>query len=169
MNLIVAVAKDWGIGCENELLFRIPADHKYFRKTTTGKVVVMGHNTFKSLPGGKPLKDRVNIVLSRNPGLAIPGVTVCNCIEDLLVEIKKYNAEDVFVIGGEKIYTALLEYCTKAYVTKIDAVLKSDTFFPNIDEMPEWELVQNPEWNEHDGIRYRFCVYERIGGNENGY
>jgi len=161
MNLIVAVAKDWGIGCENDLLFRIPDDQKYFRKTTTGKVVVMGHNTFKSLPGGKPLKDRTHIVLSRQEGLEIPGVTVCNSIAALLEEIKGYNAEDVFVIGGEKIYNALLEYCTKAYVTKIDATLPADTFFPNIDEIPEWELVQNPEVNEHDGVMYRFCVYER--------
>lgn len=160
MNLIVAVSHNWGIGCENELLFRISDDMKRFRAITTGKVVVMGHRTFKSLPNGQPLRDRTNIVLSRDAKLAIPGVIVCNSIPALLAEIEKYNANDVFIIGGGVIYKEFLPHCRKAYITKIDATLEADTFFPNIDEMAQWKLVEESVWREHNGLRYKFCVYE---------
>jgi len=161
MNLMVAVAKDWGIGCENKLLFRIPEDQKYFRATTMGKVVVMGHNTFKSLPGGKLLKDRVNIVLSKDSSLVIPNVIVCHSIDDLCQKLKSYEESDIFIIGGAVIYKELLSRCKKAYITKIDGVLEADTFFPNIDEMPDWKLASETPQKESDGIMYKFCVYEK--------
>jgi len=160
MNLIVAISRNWGIGCENKLLFRISEDMRRFRAITTGKVVVMGHSTFKSLPGGQPLGDRTNIVLSRNAALFIPGVIVCNSIPALFAEIEKYDANDVFVIGGGIIYNDLLSHCHKAYITKIDATLEADTFFPNIDEMPQWKLVEESARKERDGLGYKFCVYE---------
>ena len=162
MNLIVAVAKDWGIGCENRLLFRIPNDQKYFRAKTIGKIVVMGHNTFKSLPGGKPLKGRTNVVLSGDETLFIPGVVVCNSAQGLFDYLAAYNPEDIFIIGGARVYKEFLPYCRKAYITKIDAVLPADTFFPNVDDMPDWRLVEEPAQQEHDGVGYRFCVYERV-------
>ena len=161
MNLIVAVAKDWGIGCENQLLFRIPEDQKYFRAATIGKVVVMGHSTFKSLPGGKPLKDRTNIVLSRDAVLSIPDVIVCNSTEQLLEQLKAYNPDDVFIIGGAKVYSEFLNLCNKAYITKIDAVLPADTFFPKLDEMVNWKLTEESEIKEHNGLTFKFCIYER--------
>jgi len=163
MNLIVAVAKDWGIGCENKLLFRISEDQKYFRATTTGKVVVMGHNTFKSLPGGKPLKDRVNVVLSKDSSLVIPNVIVCNSIDDLCQKLKNYDENDIFIIGGAVIYKELLNRCKKAYITKIDAMLDADTFFPNIDEIPDWKLVSETAQKKSDALMYKFCVYEKEG------
>jgi len=162
MNLIVAVAKDWGIGCENKLLFRIPEDQKYFRATTIGKIVVMGHSTFKSLPGGKPLKGRTNIVLSRDTTLSIPGVMVCNSSGQLFEQLKAYNSDDVFIIGGAKVYSEFLNHCKKAYITKIDAILPADTFFPNVDEMPNWKLAEESELKEHNGLTFRFCIYERV-------
>jgi len=162
MNLIVAVAKDWGIGCENKLLFRIPEDQKYFRATTTGKVVVMGHSTFKSLPGGKLLKDRTNIVLSRDTMLSIPGAVVYNSTEQLLEQLKIYNPDDVFIIGGAIIYSEFLNHCKRAYITKIETALPADTFFPNIDEMPNWKLVEASEPKEDNGLVFRFCIYERL-------
>ncbi|MCL1787998.1 MAG: dihydrofolate reductase [Defluviitaleaceae bacterium] len=163
MNLIVAVsAKDWGIGCENALLFHIPEDMKYFRATTKGKVVVMGHSTFKSLPGGKPLKYRTNIVLSRDTSLSIPDVIVCNSMDALFAQLKNYDTNDVFVIGGAVIYAELLSHCQKAYITKIDAALPADTFFPNIDVMPNWTLTEASEVKEYEGIQFQFCVYENM-------
>jgi dihydrofolate reductase len=162
MNLIVAVSKDWGIGCENNLLFRIPEDQKYFRKTTIGKVVVMGHNTFKSLPNGKPLKDRVNIVLSKNRELTIDDVIVCNSTAELFETLKAYPPNDIFIIGGAAVYSEFFNHCKKAYITKIDAVLPADTFFSNIDEMDNWKLIQESEAKEHDGLKYKFCVYENL-------
>jgi len=161
MNLIVAVTENWGIGCENKLLFRVSEDQRYFKSMTSGKVVVMGHNTFKSLPGGRPLKNRKNIVLSRDVALSIEGVTVCNSIEQLLTLIKNYDMSNVYVIGGEAIYTALLPYCNKAYITKFQAMPSADTFFPNVDEMPEWEVMEEHMQMEYDGLRYKFYVYER--------
>jgi len=161
MNLIVSVTQNWGIGCENELLYHVSKDLVRFRKMTTSKVVVMGHNTLKSLPGGKPLKNRTNIVLSRDTSLTIPGVVVYNSIDQLLAALKNYDTNDVFVIGGEAIYTALLPYCKKAYITKFQATPAADTFLPNIDEMPDWKLVDESEEHEHEGLVYRYCVYEK--------
>lgn len=163
MNLIVAVAENWGIGHKNELLFRISNDLKNFRKITKDKVVVMGHNTFKSLPGSQPLKNRTNIVLSRDKGLSIPGVVVCNSLDELLVKTDKYNTCDVFVIGGEVIYTTLLNHCKKAYITKVKATVPADTFFPNVDEMEQWKLTEASEEMEQEGLKYTFCVYENMG------
>ena len=113
MNLIVCVSRNWGIGKNNELLFHIPDDLKQFKALTTGKVVVMGHNTLKSLPGGKPLPNRTNIVLSRNPNLKIEGATVCNSVQDVLIEVSDRLQSDVFIIGGEAIYKMFLPYCRK--------------------------------------------------------
>jgi len=161
MNLIVAVTANWGIGCENDLLFKISEDQKYFRRTTTDKVVVMGHNTLKSLPGSKPLKNRTNIVLSRDASLKIEGVTVCNSIPHLLETLQTYDPADVFVIGGGAVYTALLPYCNKAYITKFQASPPADTYLPNVDELPDWKLVEESEVKEVDGLKFIFTLYER--------
>ena len=164
MNVIVAVsAQNWGIGCENKLLFHIPEDMKYFRATTKGKVVVMGHSTFKSLPGARPLKYRTNIVLSRDMNLSIPGAIVCHSMGGLFEQLKNYDTEDVFVIGGATIYAELLNRCQRAYITKIDGVMPADTFFPNIDAMPNWTLAQASEIKEYEGVSFQFCVYEHAG------
>jgi len=162
MNLIVAVSKNWGIGCENKLLFRIPNDMKHFRAITKGNVVVMGHSTFKSLPGQQPLSDRTNIVLSRDASLSIPGVIVYNSIDALFAELENYDASNIFVIGGGVVYKELLQHCNRAYITKIEAELDADTFFPNIDEIPEWKLVEESVREEYEGLGYRFCTYEKF-------
>ena len=120
MNLIVAVDKNWGIGFENKLLVSIPDDMKFFRETTTGKVVVMGRKTLESFPGGRPLKNRTNIVLTKNKNYKADGAIVVHTIEQLKEELKKYPSEDIYVIGGASIYAALLDDCDVAHVTKID-------------------------------------------------
>ena len=160
MNLIVAVDKNWGIGSKNGLLYNIKQDMKFFRQTTLNKVVVMGRNTLESFPNGAPLKNRVNICINAEPDFVRDGVIVVYSLEGLFEEIKKYNSEDVFVIGGASIYAQLLPYCSKAYITKINAIKKADVYFPNLDEKSEWEMVKKSETMNEDGIEFNFCIYE---------
>lgn len=161
MNLIVAVDKNWAIGKENKLLVSIPADMKFFRETTTKKVVVMGRKTLESFPGGRPLKNRINIVLTSDPSYQVKDAVVMHSVEELLQELKQYKEEDIFVIGGESIYRQLLPYCSLAHVTKIDHAYEADTYFPNLDEMEDWEVTGESEEQTYFDLEYTFTRYER--------
>ena len=138
MNLIVAVDKNWAIGKENKLLVSIPQDMKFFRETTMGKVVVMGRKTLESFPGGQPLKKRTNIVITRDKNYSVKDAIVVHSVEEALEELKNYNSEDVYVIGGDSIYRQMLPYCDVAHVTKINHAYEADTYFPNLDEKEDW-------------------------------
>ena len=159
MNLIVNADKNWGIGKNNELLVHIPNDMKMFRQMTTGKVVVMGRKTLESFPNGLPLKNRVNIVLTKNQNYQVKGAIIVHSVEEVLEELKKYDSEDVYVIGGEQIYRQMLPYCDTAHMTKIDHAYEADAYFPNLDEMPEWKLVKESEEETYFDIEYQFVVY----------
>lgn len=161
MNVIAAVDKNWGIGNKNELLVSIPADMKFFRETTTGKVVVMGRKTLESFPNGLPLKNRVNIVITRDNAYKAPGAILVHDMEELLEELKKYPSEDIYVIGGEKIYAQLLDQCDVAHITKIDFAFEADAYFPNLDEKPEWEITADSEEQTYFDLEYYFYRYER--------
>ena len=161
MNVIVAVDKNWAIGQDNKLLVSIPADMKFFRETTKGNIVVMGRKTLESFPQGQPLQNRVNIVISRNKDYKVKGAVVVHSIEEAIEEAKKYEG-DVYVIGGESIYRAMLPYCQTALVTKIDHAYTADTYFPNLDEDPEWELTGETEEQTYFDLEYVFRRYERI-------
>lgn len=161
MNLIVAVDKNWAIGNGNQLLVRIPADQKFFRETTTGKVVVMGRKTLESFPNGLPLKNRINIVLTREKKYDGHGAIVVHDMDELHMELKKYSSEDIYVIGGETIYRQLLDECDTAHVTKIDYAYEADTYFPNLDEMPEWKITADSEEQTYFDLEYYFYKYER--------
>ena len=163
MNLIVAVDKNWAIGLHNKLLVSIPADMKFFRETTMGKVVVMGRKTLESFPGGQPLKKRTNIVLTSDKNYKVKDAVVVNSVEALLEELKQYNDEDIYVIGGESIYRQLLPYCKVAHITRIDHTYEADTYFPNLDEMLEWKIVGVSEEQTYFNLEYEFVKYERIG------
>ena len=141
MNLIVAVDENWAIGYKNELLIRIPADMKMFRQETTGKVVVLGRKTLETFPGGQPLKNRTNIILSTNKNYKVKDATVVHSVEELLEELKNYADEDIYIIGGETIYRQLLPYCNVAHITKIDRSYEADAYFPNLDADPAWEVT----------------------------
>lgn len=162
MNIIVAVDKNWAIGNGNKLLVSIPQDMKFFRETTTGKVVVMGRKTLESFPGGQPLKKRVNIVLTGNRSYQMKDAVVVNTVDEILEEIKKYDSEDIYVIGGESVYRQMLPYCDKAYVTRIDHAYQADTHFPNLDEDPEWEMTKVSEEQTYFDLEYAFTIYERV-------
>ncbi|MBZ4669597.1 MAG: dihydrofolate reductase [Epulopiscium sp.] len=160
MNLIVAVDNHWGIGCRGDLLQRIPEDMKFFKEKTLGKVVVMGRATFESLPNKKPLTDRINIILTRNKGYKADGAIICHSLENLFEILENYNSNDIYVIGGEKIYNLLLPYCSKAYVTKIKNQYEADTFFPDLDKLEYWKMAEEGEIKEYKDILFQFTVYE---------
>ena len=165
MRAIVVVDKNWGIGKKNDLLFRLPADMKHFRETTEGKTVVMGSNTLLSFPGGKPLKNRTNIVLWPG-GEEREGCTVVHSLQELFAEIKKYPEDDVFVVGWAMLYRTLLPYCSGAIVTKADADGGAEVFFENLDALPGWVCESEGEPTETNGITIRFCVYKNTGVRE---
>ena len=141
MNLIVNVDSNWAIGYRGKLLVSIPEDMKFFRSETTGKVVVLGRKTLDTFPGGQPLKNRTNIILTRNPNYQVKGAIICHSVEEVLEELKKYNSEDVYIIGGDSIYKEFLPYCDVAHVTRTDHVYDADAWFPNLEEDPAWVLT----------------------------
>ena len=161
MNIIVAVDKNWAIGKDNKLLVSIPADMKFFRETTKGNIVVMGRKTLESFPQGQPLQKRVNLVISGNPEYQVKGAVVVHSVEEAVEECKKYEGE-IYVIGGESVYRAMLPYCDTALVTKIDHAYAADTYFPNLDENPEWQLTGETEEQTYFDLEYVFAKYERI-------
>ena len=161
MNLIVAVDENWAIGNKNELLISIPADHKFFRQETTGKVVVLGRKTLETFPQGLPLKNRTNVIMSTNKAYQVKDAVVVHDVEELLEELKKYDTEDVYIVGGESVYRQMLPYCDVAHVTKIDHAYAADAYFPNLDEMPEWQITADSEEQTYFDITYHFLKYER--------
>ena len=163
MNIIVAVDKKWGIGNKGKLLVSIPRDKKLFREETTGKVIIMGHNTLLSLPGSQPLAGRKNIVLSRDKSLSIKGATVLNSVDACIDYLRKNNIKDgdVFVIGGESVYNDFLPYCDVAHITYIDYEYEADRHFLNLDISNEWSLVLETEEETYFDIPYTFRLYKR--------
>ena len=164
MNLIAAVDSNWGIGKNNQLLVKIPADMKFFRETTTGKVVVMGRKTLESFPNGQPLKNRVNIVLTHDKTYQVKDAVLVYSLEELWKELEKYESENVYVIGGESIYDQLVDACDVAHITKIDYAYDADAHFPNLDERPEWQITQDSEEQTYFDLIYQFYKYEKQQG-----
>ena len=160
MKAIVAVDQKWGIGKNNDLLFSLPSDMKFFRETTLNKVVVMGSKTLKSFPNGNPLKNRTNIVLSTT--IDRDDCVVCKDLQTLLNTIKTYNAQDVFVIGGAMLYKTLLPYCSEALVTKVQADGGAEVFFENLDECENWQCVSSSEEIETNDIKITFNTYKNL-------
>ncbi len=166
MNLIAAAAKDWGIGRDNGLLFRIPRDMKFFRETTMGKVIVMGRKTLESFPGCKPLPNRTNIVLTANRDYAADGVILCHSETELFKILESFDTEDVFVCGGAAVYRMLLSQCRLAYITKVDAVAPADSFLPNLDTDPAWALTKTSAPIIDNDYTFTFNTYENIGAKK---
>ena len=161
MNAIAAVDANWAIGNKNRLLTSIPADMKFFREKTMGHVVVMGRKTLESFPNGLPLKNRVNIVLTANRSYKVKDAVIGHTKEELLEELKKYDSNELYVIGGGSIYEMLIPYCDTAYITKIDHAYAADTYFPNLDQMDDWEMTEVSEEQTCFDLEYVFAKYER--------
>ena len=159
MELIVAVYDDWGIGKDGTQPVALSADRKFFRETTRGAMVIVGRRTIEDFPGQKPLPGRVNVALTRQD-VDIPGFTVCNSPEEA-AELAK-TAERAMVIGGGSIYRQMLPLCDTAYVTKVHCTPESDTFFPDLDQDPDWKLTEILHSGEENGIFFDMCLYRRI-------
>lgn len=158
IRAIVAVDKKWGIGKKNDLLFHIPEDMKFFRSATLGKTVVMGSNTLRSFPGGKPLPNRTNIVLYPG-GEKRDDCIVVGSFDELAAELKARGDEEIFVIGGAMFYRTMLPYCSDVLVTKVEADGKAEVFFENLDSLTNWMCESVSEPIETNGYKIRFTRY----------
>ena len=161
MKAILSADRNWGIGYQNKLLVSIPSDMRFFREMTEGKVIVMGRKTLESFSNGLPLKKRINIVLTHDRSYQVKDAVIVHDKEELLEELKKYREDDVFVVGGGSVYELLLPYCDTAYVTRIDMAYQADTFFPDLDQDPEWELTEESDEQTCFDIEFTFTVYRR--------
>ena len=160
MNLIVNTSKNWGIGKNGNLLKFLKPDMKFFRETTSGGVVIMGRKTLETFPDCKPLRNRVNIVITTNPDYQCEGAIICASPQEALRIAAEYDTDSVYVIGGSSIYTWFLPYCKTAYVTRMDLEADADCFFPNLDANADWICVSEGDWQEYEGLRFRFTKYE---------
>ena len=159
MELIVAVYDDWGIGRDGTQTVALSADRKFFRQTTKGAMVIVGRKTLSDFPGGKPLPNRVNVVLTRgNP--QIEGVEICHSPQEA-AELAK-TAVRAMVVGGGSVYRQMLPLCVTAYITKVHTTPVSDTYFPNLDADPAWKLAEVLQSGVEDGIAYEMCLYQRV-------
>ena len=161
MRAIVNADKNWGIGFQNQLLVHIPSDMRFFREKTTGNVVVMGRKTLESLPGGRPLADRDNIVMTRDPAFRVKGAAVVHSVEELQQLLADIDTDRVYVIGGAEIYRLLLPYCDTAFVTRVDYAYQEDAYFPDLDACPEWELTAESEEQTCHDMEFTFRTYKR--------
>lgn len=161
MKLIAAVDNNWAIGNKGALLVRIRTDQMNFRALTTGKVVILGRKTLETFPQKQPLANRTNIILSKNPDYKVKDAIVVHSMDELMDELKKYDTDDVFVIGGESIYKALESMCDTAIITKVEHSYEADAYFPNLDENPEWELVEEGEEQTCFDLSFTFNTYKR--------
>ena len=158
MNVIVAVDENWGIGKDGDQLVYLTQDLKRFKALTTGHPVILGRKTLATFPGGRPLKGRRNLILSRDPAFAQEGAEVFRDLEALRSAV----SEDAFVIGGASVYEQLLPWCDTAYVTRIHAAFPADVVFPNLDRDPDWELAEEEPPLEQDGLFFHYVRYRRI-------
>lgn len=161
MKLILAADENWAIGYKGGLLCYIPGDLKYFKERTKGKTVVMGRATLESFPGKKPLPMRNNIVLTRNTDYQAEGATIVHSRSELKDALDNIKADDVYIIGGGKVYGDFLPMCDTCYITKIYGKFPADTHFVNLDETDQFEVVWQSEMQQENGIRYQFFEYRR--------
>lgn len=159
MKLIVNTDIKWGIGRDNCLLFSNKTDMRFFRETTTGGVVVMGRKTLESFPGGKPLKNRVNIVMTRSADYKNDDVTVCRSRKELSGVLSEYDADSVYLIGGASMYNEFMDCCSEAYVTRTYADGNADVFINPLDGRSGWSAVSESEMMSDNGTEFRFVTY----------
>ena len=160
MNAIVVVDKNWAIGKDGSLLVHLPGDLKYYRQKTLGKVIVVGRKTLESFPGGKPLPDRTNIVLTSDPAYGANGCIICHSKDEVMEIIAGYDPEDVFIAGGSQIYEQFMEDCDGFYVTKIYDEFEADRYVPDLDAAGD-KVIWESEIQQEKGIAYRFLKYSR--------
>ena len=157
MEAIVAVNADWGIGRDGTQSVVLKADRAHFRKLTAGAAVIVGRRTLGDFPGGKPLKGRHNIVITRQ-AIEIEGAQVVHSTEEALAAAAEHPR--CLVIGGASVYRQFFPYLDVVHITKIDLAPESDSYFPNLDEAEGWRCEAG-DWQEENGVRYCFCTYRK--------
>ncbi len=160
MILIAAVNNNWGIGKGNDLLYHISEDMKFFRSKTKDNVIIIGRKTLESFPGGKPLKNRVNIVLTTDKNYKAEDTVICNSVYEVLEKTKDYPDKEIYLCGGEKVYREFLDYCDTALITKVFDDKDAEKFLANLDEAENWDLTDTSEIIEEDGLSFQFCTYK---------
>ncbi|MGM9521862.1 MAG: dihydrofolate reductase [Oscillospiraceae bacterium] len=159
MNIVVAADRNWGIGYKGSQPIVIPEDRKHFRQVTGTGTVIVGRRTLEDFPGGRPLKNRRNIILTRDVSFSVSGGESADSVGKAFKLIAGEEPDSVFVIGGDSIYRQFLPYCTRAFVTRIEAEPPADTYFPDLDALSNWRVEDAGEEREHEGIKYRFMTY----------
>lgn len=162
MKAIVAVDKNWAIGNKGKLLVSIPNDMKRFRELTTGKVVVLGRKTMATFPNGMPLKNRINIVLTTDTSYSAGDAIIVHSIDELLEELKNYNSDDVYIIGGDSVYKQMIEYVDTCEVTKIQHIYEADSYFPNLEKDANWNKSGESEELTYFDLEYSFETWKRV-------
>ena len=160
MNAIVIVDKNWAIGKNGGLLVHLPGDLKYYRQKTTGNIIVVGRKTLESFPGGKPLPDRTNIVITSDTDYEKEGCLICHSKEEVMEKLMEYNTEKIFIAGGAQVYEQFMDDCDTFYVTKIDAEFEADRYFPDLDKLG-YTVTWESELQQEKGRFYRFLKYSR--------
>ena len=158
MDAIVAVYSDWGIGARGTQPLVIPADRKRFRTLTDGAAVIVGRKTLEDFPGGRPLKNRRNLVVTRQD-ITIEGAEVYHSTEEAVAAAAE--SDRCFVIGGDSVFRQFFPHMDRVFVTKIAAAPHSDVFFPDLDADPDWECTEAEPEETHEGVTYQFCTYEK--------
>lgn len=162
MNVIVAVDSNWGIGYAGTQAIVLAADRKHFRDLTDGGIVIVGRKTLEDFPGGNPLKNRTNIIITKNPDYQRDGAIVVHDLKELSDALKNYDDENIFVVGGDSIFRMLLPYCKYAYLTIIQACPVSDRFFPNLDADPDWVIDNKGSEQAENGTKFSFVKYKNL-------
>lgn len=159
IRAIVCVDENWAIGKNNDLLFHLKKDMQFFKEKTVGNIVVMGRNTLLSLPGGHPLKDRLNVVLC-NDSVEYTGCVCAHDFGELVTLLQELDC-DIYIIGGAMLYESMLPYYDEVYVTKVKADGKGTVFFPNLDNNPDFKLAHCSDDEQDSGYTFNFCTYKR--------
>lgn len=156
VSMIAAIDKNRGLGKHNKLLWHIPDDMKRFRRITTGHPVIMGRKTYDSI--GKPLSNRLNIIVTRDSNFSVQGSVVVHTIEEAIALAKRSDPDEIFVIGGAQIYTLALPYADKLYLTLVDGIYDADVFFPDYSMFTKETSRQSGEFN---GLTYTYVELEK--------
>ena len=159
MKIIVAVDNNWAIGMNDDLLERIPEDHRFFREKTLGKVIIYGRKTLETFPGKRPLKDRINIILSSDRSYRVENAIVMHSLNELNIYLNVFNSDNIYVIGGESVYRQLLPYCDTVYVTQIYKSYEANKYFPNLDRFLDWDIVERSDVMTYNSTNYEFIEY----------
>ena len=161
MKAILSADRKWGLGYQGRLLVSIPSDLRFFRETTMGRVVVMGRKTLESLPAGQPLAGRKNVVLTRDEAYKVKGCEIFHNLKDAMEFLKQFKSEDIYIIGGAEIYEAFLPYCDTAHITWIDYEYMADTWLPNLDKDPDWEVTADSDEQTYFDLCYEYRLYKK--------